>query len=457
MDDFFDDVPTNEEGKIGEKKGVNPYMPPTNSKKQPKTIRAVTAIILAAACFVLGGFAAWFSLDGEMRTLIKVKYAVQKHYYQDIDDETFYDAVFSGVNNELLDAYSRYMTADEYRAAQGDLAGQRIGIGLVFQTKDADGRDQMLVVRTCGNSPAEQAGILAGDYVIGYGAQETELTESENFADFSVFLATMYESKPFYLKVKRGDEVKIFAITREAYVENYVTYRTKTTGYAFTGSKADVWTETGEALACLPDDTAYIRLIQFGEDTEKRFDTAMERFKADGKKNLVLDLRDNGGGYLKTMQGIAGYFCKNTTEKKPVVAVAKGKDKEEIFKASRNVYGEYFYEDSRIYILADDGSASASECLIGAMVDYGAVNFGDICLMERNGVAKTDGKGIMQTTYYLGVKLDAVKLTTAEICWPVSGRSIHGRGVLPEDGAKVAPTSDFGDGEIALALKALNG
>ena len=103
MDDFFDDVPTNEEGKIGEKKGINPYMPPANSKKQPKTIRAVTAILLAAACFVLGGFAVWFSLDGEMRTLLKVKYAVQKQYYQDIDDETFYDAVFDCVNNQLLD------------------------------------------------------------------------------------------------------------------------------------------------------------------------------------------------------------------------------------------------------------------------------------------------------------------------------------------------------------------
>jgi carboxyl-terminal processing protease len=206
----------------------------------------------------------------------------------------------------------------------------------------------------------------------------------------------------------------------------------------------------------LPDDTAYIRLIQFGEDTEKRFDTAMERFKADGKKNLVLDLRDNGGGYLKAMQEIAGYFCKNTTEKKPVVVVAKNKAREEIFKASRNVYGQYFGTDSRIYILADDGSASASECLIGSMVDYGAVSFGDICLMERNGVAKTYGKGIMQTTYYLGAKLDAVKLTTAEICWPVSGKSIHARGVLPEDGAKVAPTNGYGDGEIEQALKALN-
>ena len=456
MDDFFDDVPTNEEGKKEGEKGVNTYMPPSNSKKQPKMIRAVTAILLAAACFVLGGFAVWFSLDGEMRTLLKVKYAMQKHYYQDIDDDTFYDTVFDAVNKDLLDAYSRYMTADEYRTAQGSLAGERIGIGLAFLTKDADGRDQILVTRTCGNSPAAQAGIVSGDYIIGYGERETELIDSEKYADFSAFLATMYENKPFYVKVKRGDEVKIFTLSRKKYIENYVIYRTKTTGYAFTGDKANVWTETGDALGCLSDDTAYIRLVQFGDDTEERFDTAMERFKADGKKNLVLDLRDNGGGYVRTMQEIAGYFCKNATEKKPIVAVAKGKNSEEVFKASRNLYKDYFAADSRIYILADDGSASASESLIGAMVDYGAASFGDICLIERNGVAKTYGKGIMQTTYYLGAKLDAVKLTTAEMCWPISGKCIHGRGVLPEDGAKVSPTSDYGDGEIALALKALN-
>ena len=455
MDDFFDDIPTKEEGKDEGKTGVNPYMPPSKSKKQPKTMRAVTAIIMAAACFVLGGFAVWFSLDSEMRTLMKVRRAIQKHYYQDVTDEEFYGAVFDGINYELLDAYSLYMTADEQRAAQGELAGKRIGIGLSFQTKDENGKDQMLVVRVAGNSPAAQAGFQEGDRLFAYGKTETELTESEVFADFSTFLNTMSEGEQFFVSVRRGDEVRTFPITREAYVENYVFYRTSTTAYGFTGKNADVWTEVGEPLACLDENTAYIRLIQFGDGTEKPFATAMAQFKSEGKKNLVLDLRDNGGGYLNTMQEIAGYFCKNATDKKPIVAVAKYKNDEEIFKASRNVYAEYFSSDSRIYVLADEGTASASECLIGAMVDYGALNFSDICLVERGGVAKTYGKGIMQTTYYLGAKLDAIKLTTAEICWPVSGRSIHGRGVLPEDGAKTVVNGYFTDEEIANAMAVL--
>ncbi|MBO5737082.1 MAG: hypothetical protein J6S04_04665 [Clostridia bacterium] len=455
MDDLFDDVPTKEEGENGHKNDINSYMPPSKPEKTRKTMRAVTAILLAAACFVLGGFAVWFSLDSEMRTLIKLKYAIQKNYYEKIDDEEFYDTVFDGINYDLLDAYSRYMTADEYREAQGDLAGKRIGIGLVFNTKDEAGNEQMLVVRVCGNSPAEEAGLQEGDRIIAYGKTETALTENEVFNDFSTFLNTLAEGESFCIRAKRGTEAVDFTLARKSYVENYVFYRTKTTAYAFTGKKSDVWTEIGKPLEALAEDTAYIRLIQFGDGTEKLFAKAMEQFKADGKKNLVLDLRDNGGGYLSTMQGIAGYFCKNSTEKKPQIVVAKDRKREETFKANSNDYGDYFATDSRICVLADNGTASASECLIGAMVDYGATAFSDICLIERDGVAKTYGKGIMQTTYYLGMKLDAVKLTTAELYWPISGKSIHGRGVLPEDGAKTSAANGYGDAEIESALQVL--
>ena len=399
MSDFLNEVPTNDKGENMPKNGVNAYLSPLNGEKRRKTVNAVTAILLAVACFILGGFAVWFSLDSEIRTLLKIKRGIQKHYYQEIDDEEFYGAVFDAVDYDLLDAYSHYMTADEYRAAQGDLAGNRIGIGLVFQTKDENGNEQMQTVRVCGNSPAAEAGVREGDCVIGYGKTSAEMVESTVFDEFSAFLNTLNEGEPFHTRVRRGAETLTLTISREEYVENYVFYRTNSSAFGFTGEKATEWTETGTPLSCLPDDTAYIRLIQFGEGTEEPFAVAMERFKADGKKNLVLDLRDNGGGYLDTMQELAGYFCKTATERKPVVVVSEGKANKEIFKAKRNVYGEYFSADSRICVLADDGTASASECLIGCMVDYGAVGFEDICLIERGGVAKTYGKGMMQTTY----------------------------------------------------------
>ena len=263
MDDFFDDVPTEENDKNGGEKDVNTYMPPSKPQKPHKKIRAVTAILLAAACFVLGGFTVWFSLDGEVRTLLKVKRAIQKHYYQDIDDEAFYDTVFDAINYELLDAYSYYMTADEFREAQDSLAGERIGIGLVFDTLDAAGKPHLLVVRVSGNSPAEQAGLLEGDRVIAYGKTEADLTENEVFADFSAFLNTLSANEDFALRIKRGEEVLTFNLSRKAYVENYVFYRTNTTSYGFTGDKAEDWEELKKPLTCLAADTAYIRLIQF--------------------------------------------------------------------------------------------------------------------------------------------------------------------------------------------------
>ena len=175
----------------------------------------------------------------------------------------------------------------------------------------------------------------------------------------------------------------------------------------------------------------------------------------DGKTDLVLDLRGNGGGYLDIMQEIASFFCKNARSSSPVAAIAKyGNGKVEEFTATGNFYTRYFKQESRICVLADGNTASAAECLIGCMVDYGATTYADICLISRGGVAKTFGKGIMQTTYLLSpVKKDAVKLTTAKMYWPVSNTCIHGRGVLAEDGTKVA-LEDYAtmDGELINAL-----
>ncbi len=453
MDDLFDDVPSENEGNIPQKIGLNADMPPSNKKN--KVLTAVLAVALAVICFVLGGFAVWFSLDENLRALIKVKTAIDKHYYQTIDDETFYGALINSVNHELLDVYSGYMTADEYRANTSDMAGNHIGIGVMFSTTSEEGKTRMLAVRVMGNSPAEKAGMQAGDYLQAFGKTQAEMTESEDFGEFSAFLETLSEGETFYARVRSGSEDKILTMSRQAYVENYVFYRTSTAAYAFGGAKADQLQENGRPLPFLDEDTAYVRLVQFAENVEERFEEVMQLFKRQGKKHLVLDLRDNGGGYLETMQHVAKYFCKTASDRKPVALVADYGEKQERFYAKGNEYHEHFSEDSHIYVLADQGTASASECLLGCMLDYGAIAFSDICLVERNGVAKTYGKGIMQTTFLLGLRGDAIKLTTAEIRWPVSNRSIHGRGILPQDGAKTAPAQLYTDGEIESAIATL--
>ncbi|MDE7373288.1 MAG: hypothetical protein K2N18_04415, partial [Clostridia bacterium] len=96
----------------------------------------------------------------------------------------------------------------------------------------------------------------------------------------------------------------------------------------------------------------------------------------------------------------------------------------------------YYFDDARITVLADEHTASASECLIGVMIDYETIGFSDIYLHKNGkGEARTYGKGIMQTSHDDDPSGGALKLTTAEIFWPKSDRSIHGVGVTPNDGA----------------------
>lgn len=434
----------------------NATMPVANQQKRSKKRavgRALLAIGLAVVFFGMGALVFWLSLDSEMRSLIKVKDTIDRRYYQEIEDEKFYGAVFSAINNEVLDRYSCYMTTDEYAASNSDMAGERSGLGIVFSTQAEDGSQQLAVIRVCGNSPAEQAGLRAGDYVVGFGKDQTALKDSVAFDELSAFLETCKTGENFFIKVRTGAADKVLTIAKAEYVENHVFYRSATSAFGFTGTDATVKTAVGEPLTCLDEETAYIRLRQFGGKAVEEFEQAMEIFRSEKKKNLVLDLRDNGGGYLDVMQEIAGFFCKNTSGK-PVVAIADYGEKQEKFHAKRNVYDEYFQADSRICILANGNTASASESLMGCMIDYGATKYADVCLTEWDGVAKTYGKGIMQATYYLGLKKDALKLTTAEIKWP-SGNSIHARGVLSTDGTKTVKGEGLDETELVHAIEAL--
>ena len=427
----------------------------TLPKRKRRVGKTILAIGMALTIFLGGMGTTWALLDPEMRTLLRVKNKIQKNYYQEISDEDFYKVIFSGINDDLLDRYSGYLTPEELISMVSEMDGNRIGIGLTFSAQETD---PLRITRVCGNSPAEEAGVIVGERIVGFGASETEMIACTTFEEFSSFLKGYGEKEEFFLALQLNGVTRNVKLYKSAYVENYVFYRTNSTAYSFTGATAGVWTELGSPLACLDDDTAYIRLVQFTSNATSEFNRAMQQFEQDGKKNLILDLRENGGGYLSTMQSIASYFCATATEAKPIVSVADFGEKKEIYRATGNVYKEYFAQDSRICVLADRYSASASEALIGCMLDYGAIEYADICLVERGGVAKTYGKGIMQETALVNIfKQDAITLTTAEIRWPVSNKSIHDRGILPEDGTvTVAENIDY-ETETINAIKALLG
>lgn len=423
------------------------------NKKKNRLVSLLLATLTIAAAFLGGFLTRWFTLDKEMRTLIGVKNKIDREYYEDISDEEFYDAIFEAINNEVLDPYSRYINPDDYAAENASNAGQRSGIGLMFYGAAESAEAQRRIYRVCGNSPAERAGFLVGDFVTGFGVSEREITDCNSFNEFSDFLGQMKSGQTFYVRVEREGEPVLISVAREYYVESYVLYKTNAESYTVTD---DEMLRAGEPLTALDGETAYIRLIQFTGDAAELFEEALELFVKQGKKNLVLDLRCNGGGDMRVLKEIAGFLCKDAPRKNPVIAIADYGNKKQYFKAEENEYDEYFSEDSRICVLADKNTASASEALIGAMLDYHTLGYGDICLLEEEGVAKTYGKGIMQTTYIMNpIEKDALKLTTARILWPESGTCIHDRGILASDGTKTVSKIYHADKELTAAIETL--
>ncbi len=431
-----------------------------------KAVRAVSCVLALFCAFFGGFFTHKATLPKEINSLLWAKERIQKDYLYEISDEEFYNAVFLGVNS-LLDRYSAYLTADENAAAVKKSAGEYSGLGLYFVSATADSADGVTISRTAGGSPAEAAGIADGSRITAYGADENSMTRCTSLTAFTEFTAKYAAGEEFYVEETRypygAGDARLVPLHKATFTENYVTYRSKTSAYAYSGSEAretEKKRADGDgayALAALPEDTAYIRLTQFNGNAAAEFDGAMNRFKSDGKTRLVLDLRGNGGGDMEILRSIASYFCKNAADKKPAVAVAKYRDGESyVFKAKKNLYAEYFGENGKVYVLADEGTASASECLMGAILDYGAAANENVCLTAgADGTAKTYGKGIMQTTVSRFVwRSEAIKLTSAKIYWPLSGKCIHDKGITAADGCKSVAGSYAPDGEISAALGA---
>ncbi len=474
-DGFFDDINVEElekkKAQEGEKKlrSKNPYQlqemqneggryEVKTKKPRSKASKILLSILLGVLIFISGGLTTWFSLGKNTRSFLKTKFLIENLYYDDVSEEDFYGVVFDAINENLLDPYSRYYTADEYQSVLEEYTGLYAGVGLTFLTAETSLR----VSYVKGNSPAERAGIKAGSVITGVGRSQTEITACSDYQQFKDSIMQFGIGETFYVQVLDGETSKVLPLAREEFIENYVFYRTNQTAYRFTGKKATDMVEGGEPLSVLDDDTAYIRLTLFNGSAAKEFDKVMELFKKEGKKHLVLDLRDNGGGSMDVLTEIAKYFCKTSEDKSPLIARAIYKNSEEDFYASENVYDEYFTAESQIYVLADNGTASASECLMGCMIDYGATSYENVCLFERSGwnaegekETKTYGKGIMQMTLPLLFGKDALKITVAKIVWPVSGNCIHDRGILPSDGAKTAKQLDNDDMEIEESLKTL--
>jgi carboxyl-terminal processing protease len=310
---------------------------------------------------------------------------IDRNYVDTVNSNRLVDEVLQDML-QRLDPHSYYISAAELQAAQEPLEGSFMGIGVEFAIQ----RDTIVVISPVEGGPSAKLGIRAGDRILK--------------AD-SVPLAGVNISNEKVMKALRGKEGSKVTVS-----------------ILRGGSKPfDVTIERGEipinsvAVSLLePDGTGYIKLSRFARTTEEEFIKAAEGLKAQGMKRLVLDLRGNGGGYLNAAIGI----CEQLLPVRSRIVYTEGRA------APRKDYfatGSGDLINLPLAVLIDEGSASASEIVSGAVQD----NDRGLIIGRRS-----FGKGLVQEHVPLPDN-SAVRITTARYYTP-SGRSIqrpYGEGV----------------------------
>ena len=311
---------------------------------------------------------------------------IDRSYVDTVEKNRLVDEVLQDVL-QRLDPHSYYISAAEIRAAQEPLEGSFEGIGVEFSLQ----RDTIVVISPVEGGPSAAAGIRAGDRILS--------------AD-SVMLAGMNISNEDVMRNLRGPQGS------EVMLKILRTGRERPFDVKITRGHIPIHSVAVSLLG--EDGTGYIKVIRFAKNTHEEFMQAARALKDQGMKKLVLDLRGNGGGYLTSAIEMADEFLEGGR----VIVFTKGRHspRRDVTATSN---GEL--HDIPLAVLIDEGSASASEIIAGAVQD----NDRGIIVGRRS-----FGKGLVQEHVPLPDE-SAVRLTTARYYTP-SGRSIqrpYGEGI----------------------------
>ncbi len=321
-------------------------------------------------------------------------YFIQKHYVDDVDSAGLvYDAI-EGMTAGL-DAPSTYMSPDEYREFRDNTVGQYYGVGILTRP-EAGG---MVVDKVFDRSPAERAGILVGDRIVGVDGKALDEENREEL---------MAE-----IKGRRGTTVML-TLQRDG----------EDGSLEFEVARDRIRTPSVE-FERLPDGLGWLRIFQFQENTgrEVRRGLVALEDKDLPLQGLVLDLRSNPGGFLDEAVVVADIFLDEGT-----IVTTRGRFVEE---TSEVAHAPGTRTGLPLVVLQDHGTASAAEIVAGALQDH-----------ERATIVGTNsfGKGSVQTTYEF-TDGSALKLTIARYYTP-DDRSIHGTGIDPDLAVSWADADD---------------
>jgi carboxyl-terminal processing protease len=325
----------------------------------------------------------------ELKTFSEVLTQVQKSY---VDETKVKDLVQGAIRGMLstLDPHSAYMTADMYKEMQVETKGEFGGVGIQIGVKE----NRLAVIAPIEGTPAHRAGVKAGDFITKVNDETTK--------DLTLMDAVQKMRGP------KGSKVNL-TIQREGVPE----------ALQFTLVRDTIKIESVKSKVL--DNIGYVRLTQFQESTGRDLSKVLKQFKEQKLQSTILDLRNNPGGLLTSAVEVSEQFLPSGK----LVVYTKGRESKKDEWVSK---GKDQMDDSPMIILVNEGSASASEIVAGALQDYGrAVIVGTTSF----------GKGSVQTILPLGDG-SGLRLTTAKYYTP-KGRSIQSTGITPDIVVKPQP------------------
>ncbi len=315
---------------------------------------------------------------GKLEELLRY---IEARYVDEVDRDELIQKAIDNILKEL-DPHSTYIPSDQLQRINEQLDGNFEGIGIEFLIVE----DTIVVIRPTKDGPSDKAGILAGDKIVSVGDSTIvgqKLTET-NIIDS--------------LRGERGTIIKIGIIRENQPAIQY-----------FEVTRDEIPINSVDAAYMLNQNTGYIKLNRFSATTHTEFLQSLEKMIDEkGLENVVIDVRDNPGGYLQEATSILNQFFK---EKDRLLVYTEGRN---VHRSDYETTGKSFFSLDNIAVLVDEGSASASEILAGAVQDYDR----GIIIGRR-----TFGKGLVQEQYKLSDD-SAIRLTVARYYTP-SGRSIQ--------------------------------
>ncbi|MFT3947361.1 MAG: S41 family peptidase [Agriterribacter sp.] len=302
---------------------------------------------------------------------------ISNRYVDPVKTDTLADAAIQEMLTHL-DPHSIFISAQDLQQVNEDLAGKFEGIGIEFNIFN----DTINVLSVLKGGPSEQAGLQVGDKFLKIG--DSAVVGKKIDGDAVRQLLRGLRGSKVKVIVLRGNEKKEYSITRGI-----------------------IPLFSLDASYMIAPSTGYIRLNKFSETTYEEFMEAMQKLKEQGVQKMILDLRGNGGGILQEAVEIADEFL---DDNKLIVYTQGDHVNKQEFRAKR----EGIFEKGKLAVLIDEGSASASEVLTGALQDWDRAE-----VIGR----RSFGKGLVQEQYNLSDG-SALRLTIARYYTPL-GRSIQ--------------------------------